>query len=658
MVEIIHLVEILGRSGDLEQGVRLALPETGRFLCAVAGRADLKKRTKNATDFSTIAQWSNDVAIQPPGETLSLLGEFYNDLCPNDVDPCHPVIKEISTDIPGIRPQKRLFLPVSYGGRVLAFLGFFCSLDEVDHRLMEKAQCVMSILSLWLKGCHLEKQLKDLIDFIPNPLMMLDGDERVTVWNPAMESMSGVPCSKMIGKGNYEHAKPFYNERRPTSSNLILHPDSDWEERYLELKTDRDTMFALARSEALPGGPMLIASKTRRIYDLTGAPDGSVHIIQDVTHERELESSLNRTEAMYQGVSDFVGVGIALLGGDTVYSCNENFLALLELNEQDLSIDSIFNRMEKGAQGKLKLLFQGIFLSDPQPASIEFIAFTPIKGRREYKGYAQAVTYETKPAVHFIIIDITESRELERRKQLHQVRMFHSDRLTALGTLSAGIAHELNQPLNTIRVIADGILYGRENGWLLNETEVYDNAEMISRQSLRMSSVIQNIRRFARDDRDRNFENVNINQAIRNVFSMIGQQLIAHGIQVEEHLEPDLPVIRTHLNHLEQVVMNLVVNARQALDGSSKKGKRLWVRTGYRFGQIFLEVGDNATGISALHKKEIFDPFFTTKAVGKGTGLGLSISQTIVASFGGVIDAYNNNEQGATFFVTVPGGAL
>jgi two-component system, NtrC family, sensor kinase len=135
---------------------------------------------------------------------------------------------------------------------------------------------------------------------------------------------------------------------------------------------------------------------------------------------------------------------------------------------------------------------------------------------------------------------------------------------------------------------------------------------------------------------------------------MIGRQIEAHGIRVEKDLDPELPSLRVSLNELEQVVMNLIVNARQALDGSSSDVKKLRVKTGIQEGAVLIEVSDNGGGIPVHLQEKIFDPFFTTKAAGKGTGLGLSISQSIVSKFGGRIEVYNNESGGATFVVFVP----
>jgi C4-dicarboxylate-specific signal transduction histidine kinase len=178
--------------------------------------------------------------------------------------------------------------------------------------------------------------------------------------------------------------------------------------------------------------------------------------------------------------------------------------------------------------------------------------------------------------------------------------------------------------------------------------------DLISMQVLRMSEVIQNIRNFAREDRDYAQEDVNVNQAIGNVFSMIGRQFEAHDILVAKSLGHDLPAVQANLNRLEQVIMNLLVNARQALDGCSREQKELRIKTGRQGEAVYIEVADNATGIPPEAIERIFDPFFTTKEVGQGTGLGLTISQSIIREFKGTIDVSNNERGGATFLVTIP----
>lgn len=652
--EILQIPAALENASTMEDGLKLTLPILCKLFDAIIGKSVLKVEKDNR-GWTTIAESSTrngDLLIIQSSGLLKCIQQEESRI--QSASPLLPSVNRKNI-VPQEPPATFLTVPVVDSGIISGYYLFVIK-KQVDHEeeLVLLASFLMSQMKIWLRSCRAEKQLEDLIDFIPNPLMMIDASERVIVWNSAMEKMSGVEAKDILGKGNYEHARPFYNERRPTVSNLILNPDSTWEPSYQELRKEGDAVFALARSEELPGGPMLIASKTCVTRDLRGSINGSVHMIQDVTHEHELETSLNRTEKMYQSISEFAGVGIVLLGEHSVYSCNDNFLTLMELGDRDATVGAILERIDSPNDRYQieQLLSNGTM--EVRPTSFEFTSILPQKGRREFKGYAQSVAYQNKSAIHLVIIDVTEPNEIERRKKIHLMKMYHSDRLSALGTLSAGIAHELNQPLNTIRVITDGVLYGKEQGWSIDEEESYENAAMISKQILRMSQVINNIKNFARDEFDRSSEDVDINEAIENVFSMIGQQMIAHNIHVDIKLESGLPKIKSQINHLEQVIMNLVVNARQALDCCVRKNKRIWLKTGNRFGHIFLEVGDNATGIPEVHQKEIFDPFFTTKVVGHGTGLGLSISQSIIAGYNGDIQSYNNSESGATFFITIP----
>ncbi len=332
---------------------------------------------------------------------------------------------------------------------------------------------------------------------------------------------------------------------------------------------------------------------------------------------------------------------------------NERLAEFLAFSGKDISREDFINWVHPEDRQEIKRHSKDLLNGLEEHLRFEFRAGDE-NGYRFYRAYAQLTEYEDHAAIHFILDDITEQIELARKVKLNELRLYHEDRLSALGIMAAGIAHELNQPLNTIRVVTDGLLFGREEGWELEQEELFENLEMVSRQVVRMSEIIQNIRNFAREDQGLCVEDVNANEAIENVFSMIGRQLEAHGINIQKDLAHGLPPINTNLNRLEQVIMNLIVNARQALDACSHDNKELRVATGSANGSVFIKVSDNGSGIPDELSVKIFDPFFTTKEIGNGTGLGLSISQTIVAEFKGRLEVFNNEKGGATFVVTAP----
>lgn len=512
-----------------------------------------------------------------------------------------------------------------------------------------------AIFELWLARLNEKKRLEDFIEFMPNPTFVMHRDGRIKAWNRATEEMTGWEAERILNKGNYEHAIPFYGIRRPILSNLILEPDPYWEATYPEFHRVGNDLYTLSFCPALPDGGAYLTTKTSKIFDLTGRLWGSIHTVRDVTRERQIERSLHRSESMYRAITDFAGIGMMLFQRWKVIYCNEQMARLIGVSQGLPSPEDFLARLHPEDRDVLRQSLEMLLEGRQDSFRLELRAEQG--GRiRHYQCFAQVMEYEEQPTVHFIMDDITEQKELAHKARLNELRMYHEDRLTALGVMAAGIAHELNQPLNTIRVITEGLLFGRDEGWGLDTEELFDNLEMVSRQVMRMSEVIRNIRDFAREDRGQSEEEVNPNLAVEGVFSMIGRQLEAHGIRVQKLLDRSVPSVRGRLSRLEQVVMNLIVNARQALDECGHGERELWVRTGSDDGCVFIEVGDNATGISPGSMSKIFDPFFTTKEVGKGTGLGLTISQSIVAEMGGHIEVSNNERGGATFVVKVPLG--
>lgn len=563
--------------------------------------------------------------------------------------PCH---------LPKLDAKKNILLiPLFITSNLYGFIAFTDMPEEtIPEWKTNTAKTFASIIELWMNKQQVVRQLNDLIDFMPYPILGMNMDERVTIWNKSMEQMTGLPAEQILGKGNYEHAIPFYGEPRPTSSNLILNPDMMWEDRYVHFTRGAKALTALNRCDHLPGGGATVASKTGLLYDANERTCGSVHIIQDVTHEREMEENLHRTQSIYYTLTDFAGLGIAQFDKNgRVLNANDHFCELIDIKmDKPFVFGDILETIDTKDRREIANLFKKMFQGHPHPSRFEFAVGNTDGEQRYFNGYAQTSVFENKKAIHLIIDDITDHKKIIRRKRLDELRMYHTERLSALGVMAAGVAHELNQPLNAIRVTTDGFLYGNDQGWLYDEVEMYEGLEMISRQVMRMSTVIKNIRNFSREDRHDEVENVNVNLAVEFVFSMFEKQLQAHGIGLEKVLEPNMPFVKANKNQVEQVIMNLVVNARQALDGVNKKNKRMWIRTGSCYEQIFIEIGDNGTGIPEEVIFRIFDPFFTTKSVGKGTGLGLSISQSMVNNFNGQIKAYNNALGGATFFITAP----
>jgi C4-dicarboxylate-specific signal transduction histidine kinase len=181
----------------------------------------------------------------------------------------------------------------------------------------------------------------------------------------------------------------------------------------------------------------------------------------------------------------------------------------------------------------------------------------------------------------------------------------------------------------------------------------------ISRQVDRATQIINRLRDFGRKS-DMSKKTVDLNAAVRSVMAILGRQLKLQNIAVETQLSETLPRIQAHTNRLEQVVFNLLTNARDAIsqkaeaDGADDEQRWIRVRTLSEDGRVVLTVADNGSGIPEDVQERIFESFFTTKEMGEGMGLGLAISMGIVEDYGGVIDVQSNAGQGTRFRLTFP----
>ncbi len=642
---------------DPLSGIEKGLSAIGNFL-DIPFAALVKKLYEDSDKFNlhVLGSWAKPNADR---SNLCLLLEF---LRPDAIpDTCWEKLNEGKWIILKQNEQQdigsnyhKLLIPLFLNDHLFGFLVLFFS-EGGWFGLKERQflRVARSILELWIQQLNLRKQYEDFIHFMPIPAFGINVEGKLIVWNKETEDLTGWKAEEVLGKGNYEHSIPFYGMRRPAVPDLILNPDKKWERTYLEFHREGDCVYSLTYCPSLPRGPAYLRLHTVKFRDLNNRVQCAMHYFRDVTYERQMKQDLDRSESMYRAIADFAGVGIMLLRKEDIIYCNDKFAYFLGMEEEDIRIEHLLDWIHPDDRASILSHFSRLFEKKEEPSRFEFRARCG-EDIRYFKGYTQVIVHEDQPMIHFIVDDITEQKELAEKARINELRLYHEDRLTSLGIMAAGIAHELNQPLNTIRVVTDGLLFGRDQGWDLDLDELYDHLEMISRQVVRMSQVIQNIRDFARDEQGKNLGEVDLNSAVKNVFSMIGRQLEAHGIEVRKDLSVYLPTVWANMHRLEQVIMNLLVNARQALDGCGKEKKMLWIKTVMEDGHVILEVGDNATGIPEEILSKIFDPFFTTKEVGKGTGLGLSISQSIVAECKGRIDVHNNHEGGATFRVILP----
>ncbi len=250
-------------------------------------------------------------------------------------------------------------------------------------------------------------------------------------------------------------------------------------------------------------------------------------------------------------------------------------------------------------------------------------------------------------------------QELEAQRALSM----RSDRLRSLGEMAAGIAHELNQPLVGVRGLAEHILISMDRKWDLSEDKLRTRLQRIIEQADRMVHIIDHVRLFAREAGKPDVSPVQVNEVVGSGVDMLGAQFRTRGVTLECQLAEDLPLVMGNPYSLEEVVLNLLSNARDAVEarfGDSEGPAPGLVQVETRLDKrgpelrVVLEVEDNGTGIAEDVLARVFDPFFTTKAPDKGTGLGLAISRSIVEDIGGRISARSKKDEGTVVTISMP----
>jgi two-component system NtrC family sensor kinase len=217
--------------------------------------------------------------------------------------------------------------------------------------------------------------------------------------------------------------------------------------------------------------------------------------------------------------------------------------------------------------------------------------------------------------------------------------------MAAVGQLISGVAHELNNPLTAILgysqlLKAEEFSHPRSAGYL----------DKLYKQTLRTQHIVQNLLSFARQQKPER-STVQVNKILEDTLVLREFDMKHSNIVIQREFDPDLPVIAGDFHQLEQVFLNILNNAVDAIQEKGGPGE-IWIRTRVLGSRVQIEFTDSGPGVSNPHR--IFDPFYTTKPVGKGTGLGLSICYGIIKEHGGEIQVRNTHPQGATFAISLP----
>jgi len=375
----------------------------------------------------------------------------------------------------------------------------------------------------------------------------------------------------------------------------------------------------------------------------------------DITERKEAQIALEESESLYHSllktspdgiilinlegkIIEASDIAIDLLGTKSIRSEMEGIPIIQFVpSESRRSFIRVFNSTLKDG------IVQNLELKLNRIDKTEFIGEVSSSQIRDKKGQVKAYMA--------VIRDISERKLIE--KQLR-----HSERMAGIGELATGMAHEINQPLNTMSMTIDNILFAIANN-TITESYLKTKIDKVFDNITRIQKIIDHVRTFSRDQDDFIQKPFSINASINNCISMISEQMYHHDINLSYKKAEDIPEINGNPYRFEQVILNLLFNAKDAIQEKTRNldkpfKKKIDISSSYIDNQITIEIRDNGTGISQKDIDKVLLPFFTTKAPGQGTGLGLSISYGIVKELGGEIDLQSKPNQGTSVLIKIP----
>jgi len=362
------------------------------------------------------------------------------------------------------------------------------------------------------------------------------------------------------------------------------------------------------------------------------------------------EQELKESEERFRRLAEASSEGIAIHEGGTILDANETLARMFGYRRQELIGKTHTELVAPAAQGRQRdRSSDPLFATGGNP-------FESLGVRRDGSTFpieirGKAIPYQGRTAHVTAVRDLTERKQIEDRARQHQAELARVLRLSTMGEMATGLAHELNQPLFAIINYTQGCLKRIESG-SGSPAELVKVLRQVTLQAGRAGDIIRRLRNFV-GKQESQLSTVDINDVVREAVQFLTPEARGPRLTIDLDLAEGLPEIEADMIQIEQVLLNLLRNACEALREIEEWPRRILVRTqlGDR-GMIDVAIRDTGPGLSPAVSERLFQPFFTTKA--EGMGLGLSISKSIIEAHGGRLWATPNPDRGVTFRFSLP----
>lgn len=492
--------------------------------------------------------------------------------------------------------------------------------------------------------------IKQITDNMQDAIFVLDANLNYTYVSPSVKLISGYSQEAILRQ------TPLAS-LTPTSLDLVQRKLTSIREEKDGNSDDRPQMLQL-EVQRKDGSTIWTETKFTYMRDENQKVEQIIGVMRDISERKEAEAlqgtmleEIQRAEEKYRSIMENIREAyfeVDLNGNFTFF--NDSLCRLTMYSTFELSGANYTNISDDETAKLVYQTFNQVFNTGEPTEAFDW----PVIGKDGLRRFVEASVSLRKDSagnrIGFkgMLRDVSERKRAEEELQQARDKLAQAEKLSALGQLSIVVAHEILNPLNIISMELQ-VLQATED----ISPEIQEDLGICMQQIDRISTIAEELKQLTSSP-DKQMELTDINELIAHVLAVYKLQLRTYNVRTEVHYEQDLPKILMDHRKMEQVILNLISNARDAMEGLESKVLKISTQWGFDRDSIRIIVSDNGTGFGGQNATKLFNAFFTTKGHDKGTGLGLYISSDIIRNHGGKIWAQNNESGGASFYISLP----